>query len=110
MSNNHKLIVDLPDGTPFTMYEAFPKQAEFHESATPKLVAIGSRNSGKSLMLRMDAHMRALSYPGCNLILIRKTYKELQKSHVYFQGLPWGSLKAEMELLGGSFHATDYIC
>ena len=110
MEYNHKLVVSLPDGTPFTMYEAFPKQAEFHQSDVSKLVALGSRNSGKSLMLRMDAHMRALACPGSNLILIRKTYKELLKSHVFFQGLPWGSLDAEMKLLGGSYHVTDHIC
>lgn len=107
---DNKLTVILPDGSPYTLYEAFPKQAAFHQSDVSRLVAIGSRNSGKSLMLRMDAHMRALSCPGANLILIRKSYKELMKSHVYFQGLPWGSLKREMELLGGTFHATDYIC
>ena len=63
-----------------------------------------------SIMLRMDAHMRAFSAPNSNLILIRKTYKQLETSHVYFQGLPWSSLKQEMELLGGTFHSTKYIC
>ena len=61
-------------------------------------------------MLRFDAHMRALSCPGCTLVLVRKTYKDLMKNHVYFQGLPWGSLKKEMQLLGGDFNKTDYVC
>ena len=104
------LKVTLKDGSPFTIYEPHEKQLAFHTDSTTNLLAIGSRGSGKSLTLRMDAHMRALSCPGINLILVRKTYKDLLKSHIYFQGLPWGSLKKEMELLGGSFHSTDYIC
>src|SRR3990167_2787917 len=104
------LKVTLKDGSPFTIYEPHEKQLAFHTDSSTNLLAIGSRGSGKSLTLRMDAHMRALSCPGINLILVRKTYKDLLKSHIYFQGLPWGSLKKEMELLGGSFHSTDYIC
>src|SRR3990167_2683697 len=104
------LKVTLKDGSPFTIYEPHEKQLAFHTDSTTNLLAIGSRGSGKSLTLRMDAHMRALSCPGINLILVRKTYKDLLKSHVFFQGLPWGSLKKEMEILGGVFNKTDYIC
>ncbi len=110
MSDTPGVTVLLPDGSPFVMYVPSEKQLEFHCSDTPRLCAIGNRGGGKSVMLRFDAHMRALSCPGSNLILIRKTYKDLLKSHIFFQGLPWGSLKKEMELLGGTFHATDYIC
>ena len=63
-----------------------------------------------SIILRFDAHMRCLSCPGCTVVLVRKTYKDLLKNHIYFQGLPWGSLKEEMELLGGTFNKTEYIC
>lgn len=104
------LITKLPDGTDYVMYTPSAKQREFHESEVNKLIAMGNRGGGKSVMLRFDAHMRALQCPGSNLILVRKTYKDLLKSHVYFQGLPWGSLKQEMKMLGGDFHATDYIC
>ena len=100
--NQFKLIVTLPDGTPHTMYESNPKQTQFHLDPTPNLIAIGSRGSGKSLALRMDAHMRALSIPNCNLILIRNTFKDLEKSHLIY-------LPQEMKLLGGSYHATSHI-
>lgn len=103
----------LADGSPFPMYTPFGKQRQFHESEITKLLAIGSRGSGKSVMLRMDAHMRALSCPGANLVLVRKSYKDLLKNHVYFDAterMPWSSLKQEMELLGGTFHSTNYIC
>ena len=112
--NNHSLQVLLPDGSPYTLYTANPKQVEFHESSVANLCAIGSRGSGKSLMLRMDAHMRALSVPNCNLILIRKTYPELLKSHVmhepHDENEICADLSTEMKLLGGTYHATDHIC
>ena len=107
------LTVKLPNGADFVMYTPTEKQKEFHLSNVSKLIAIGNRSGGKSVMLRFDAHMRALSCPGVNLILVRKTYKDLLKSHVFFQAnkiMPWGSLKKEMELLGGDFNKTDYIC
>jgi hypothetical protein len=50
----------------------------------------------------MDAHIRALSVPNCNLILVRKTYPDLIKTHIIH-------LKTEMPLLGGHYHATDHI-
>lgn len=107
------ITIKLDDGSDFVMYTPTDKQREFHESEVSKLIAIGNRSGGKSVMLRFDAHMRALSCPGSNLILVRKSYKELLKSHVFFQAnklMPWGSLKKEMNLLGGDFNKTDYIC
>ena len=106
-------LVTKLGGVDFTMYTAFPKQADFHRNQISKLIAIGNRGGGKSVMLRFDAHLRALSHPGANLALVRKTYKDLMKNHVFFQAtkaMPWGSLKKEMELLGGTFNKTDYIC
>ncbi len=110
MTNNGTFTITLPNGEPFVMYDPFPKQREFHSSNVTNLLGYGNRAGGKSVMLRFDAHARALSHPNLSLILIRKTYKDLQKSHVKFQGLPWGTLKREMEMIGGDFHATDYIC
>lgn len=110
MNNIPGITVKLPDGSDFVMYKPTEKQLEFHQSDASKLIAIGNRGGGKSVMLRMDAHMRALSCPGCSMVLVRKTYKDLLKNHIFFQGLPWGSLKKEMELLGGEFNKTDYIC
>ena len=102
MSNRFKLIGSLPNGTPHVIYEAHDKGILFHEDPTTNLLAVGNRGGGKSLILRMDAHMRALSVPGCNIILIRKTLKDLQKSHFI-------DLDKEMALLGGYFHHTNYI-
>jgi hypothetical protein len=84
------------------MYGPHPKQAMFHESSITNLLAVGSRNSGKSLMLRHDAHMRALAVPGCSLILIRKTMKQLEQSHLL-------DIRKEMDLLGGFYHGTNHV-
>lgn len=97
------LWVALEDGTPHIMYSPHLKQVTFHESQIRNLLAIGSRNSGKSLMLRHDAHMRCLAVPGCSLILIRKTMKQLEESHLL-------NIRQEMELLGGSYHGTNHVC
>lgn len=100
----------LPDGNIIKMYEAHDKGHLFHLDPTKNLLATGSRGSGKSLILRADAHMRMLSCPGSQAILIRDTYQNLLKSHVNFQGLPWSTLKQEMKLLGGDYMSTDHIC
>lgn len=114
-NGSQQFTVSLPDGRPLTMYRAHAKGALYHESPITNLLAIGSRGSGKSLIMRYDAHMRLMSCPGANAILVRNTYKELVASHVYFQPLhhdniQWSTLKEEMQLLGGDYNATDFIC
>lgn len=97
--------VRLPDGSPHVLYEPHPAQIAFHQSEVPNLVAIGSRGSGKSLALRMDAHMRALSVPGCALIIVRNSFPELQSSHLLF-------IEDEMRMIRGDnngYHATNHI-
>lgn len=85
------------------MYAAWPQQLAFHKSPVANLVAVGSRGSGKSIMLRHDAHMRALSVPNCTLILIRKTIKQLEESHLL-------NIRQEMKLLGGDYNGTTHRC
>jgi hypothetical protein len=89
------------------MYAAWPKQVEFHQSPITNLLAVGSRGSGKSLMLRMDAHMRALSVPGCRIILIRKTMRQLEESHLL-------NIREEMSMIWGQsdkgYNGSTYRC
>lgn len=97
-----QLMVTLPTGEPYKMYEPFYKQDIFHQSTVPNLLAYGNRGGGKSQLLRFDAHMRALAAPNCNLILVRRSYPELMRSHLIH-------IKTEMKLLGGDYHSTDHI-
>lgn len=101
-THNYGITIDLPDGTKHVMYEPHETQLLFHQSNIKNLIAIGNRGGGKSLMLRMDAHMRALSVPNSNLILVRKTFPQLHQSHLI-------DLPGEMKLLGGFYHHTNHV-
>lgn len=83
-------------------YVPTPKQLDFHESVVLNCIIEGSRGTGKSGCIRMDAHMRALAYPGYSYLIVRRTMPELKKSHLKF-------MSAEMSALGGTFHKTDNI-
>jgi hypothetical protein len=90
----------MPDGTEKLLYEPTPKQEEFHLSTQPNVLFWGGRGSGKSMALRWEAHARALSHPGFNYIILRRTFPELQKSHLVH-------VPREMKLLGGTFNYTE---
>ena len=109
-SNQPGITVRLKDGSDYVMYTPTDKGLEFHLNETKNLLALGNRGGGKSIILRFDAHMRALSCPGSTIVLVRESYKDLMKNHIYFQGLPWTSLKQEMKMLGGDFNKTEYRC
>lgn len=96
------LTIKNPDGSIEVLYAPHPKQAEFHARTEPNVLFVGSRGTGKSLALRWEAHIRALSTPNFTYIILRRTYPELQKSHINF-------ISAEMKKLGGYYHHTDKI-
>lgn len=96
------IVITTPSGERVVFWQPFPKQVEFHESTIPNLLARGSRFSGKSVMLRHDAHMRAMSVPGVNLALVRRTLKDLHKTHLI-------DIRKEMQQLGGTYHGTEYV-
>lgn len=93
------IIVPNPDGTEHVVYATWPKQAIFHSTATPNLLALGTRGTGKSLMLRMDAIMRCLMIPNFRALIIRRTMPELRRSHLAYIG-------AEMAMLGQEYLST----
>lgn len=96
-----RIVLTLPNGEPFVFWKPFPKQLQFHQSSVRNLLSRGSRGSGKSDLLRMDAHMRALSIPDCSLVLVRKSLKMLNTSHLIH-------IRKEMKMLGGDYHGTNY--
>lgn len=96
-----RLVLTLPNGAQHVFWDPFPKQLQFHQSDVRNLLARGSRGSGKSDLLRNDAHMRALTVPECTLILVRSTLKQLNTSHLLH-------IRKEMQLLGGYYHGTNY--
>lgn len=96
------LWVRRNDGTPDVLYTAQPHQLPYHLSATPNVIMVGPRGTGKSLCMRMDAHMRALSVTGYRYLIIRRQFRELKLSHLQF-------IKEEMVRLGGDFNLGDSI-
>lgn len=78
------------------------KGLDFHEDLHTNVLIEGSRGTGKSMIIRNDAHMRALAYPGYTYLIVRRTMPELKKSHLKF-------ISAEMRKFGGTYHKTDYI-
>lgn len=84
------------------LYEPTIKGAEFHDIQTPNAILEGPRGTGKSIILRNDAHMHALLEPGMAYLIVRRTMPELRKSHLRF-------IDREMTKLGGHFNKTEAI-
>lgn len=81
------------------LYVPTEKGQEYHLRTEPNVLLWGGRGSAKSTTGRWDAHMRALSSPGFKYAILRKTFPELEKSHLIF-------VPREMKLLGGTYNQT----
>ena len=93
----------IPEGeNKVLLYSALPHQEAFHRANEPNVLMEGGRGSGKSLAIRMDAHMRAMQWEGFNYLILRRTMPELRKSHFAF-------IEGEMKKLGGFFHKTENV-
>ncbi|MGE3341475.1 MAG: phage terminase large subunit [Candidatus Altimarinota bacterium] len=106
MSAENRITVLTPNGQEVVFWDPFEKQIQFHQSNLTNLYARGSRGSGKSQLLRNDAHMRAMSVPNVNMVLLRKTLKDLQKNHIDSAD---ANIRKEMQMLGGYYHGTNYV-
>ena len=60
---------------------ANPKQIAFFEARERFVAYGGARGGGKSWSLRWKAVMLAVYYPGIKILLLRRTYPELQENH-----------------------------
>lgn len=59
-----------------------PKQIEFLKSKALYTAYGGARGGGKSHAVRLKAVGGALEWPGIRILIIRRTYPELQQNHV----------------------------
>lgn len=84
------------------LYVPTEKGIEYHNATEPNVLLWGNRGGAKSTTGRWDAHMRALAYPGYKYVVIRKTFPELEKTHLY-------ALPREIKLLGGTYNQTKHI-
>lgn len=61
----------------------YPKQIEFFEAQTKYIAYGGARGGGKSWAARTKARLLALNYSGINILLLRRTLKELEENHIF---------------------------
>jgi hypothetical protein len=61
-------------------YRAFPRQKEFHESLAKYRLFGGAAGHGKTKALLWEAIRQALEVDGCDTLLLRRTYPELESS------------------------------
>jgi hypothetical protein len=83
------------------LYVPTEKGQEYHLRTEPNVLLYGGRGSAKSTTGRWDAHMRALANPGFMYVVLRRTYPELEKSHLVH-------VPREMKLLGGTYNQTSH--
>jgi phage terminase large subunit len=61
-------------------YKPFPRQAEFHASSAKYRLFGGAAGPGKTKALLWEAIQIANEVPGCDTLLLRRTYPELESS------------------------------
>lgn len=62
--------------------EIHPKQELFMRAKTKHIGFGGSRGGGKSHALRTKAKLLCARYPGISILIVRRTYPELQSNHI----------------------------
>lgn len=77
-------------------------QQQYHKSLKANCLMYGNRGGGKSHCGRWDAHIRAMSHPGFTYCILRRTFPELQKTHLIH-------IDREMNQLGGYFNKSEKI-
>jgi phage terminase large subunit len=62
--------------------EPYPKQVRFFNSTKRFIAYGGARGGGKSWAARTKAYLLALNYAGIQILVLRRTLKELRENHV----------------------------
>lgn len=84
------------------LYVPTEKGIEYHQRTEANVLFYGGRGSAKSTTGRWDAHMRALSIPNYKYVILRRTFPELEKTHLH-------AIPREVKLLGGTYNQTKHI-
>jgi hypothetical protein len=87
------------------LYGPTPKQIQFHNCPARNVLYGGAAGGGKSHALRWDAYMRCLTKGGYRALLLRRTYPELEATHLdqveidIADGLPATYLKSDRKVV-----------
>lgn len=84
------------------LYLPTPRQVEFHESTAKHTLFGGAAGPGKSHALRWDVYRRCLAYPGYEALLLRRTFPELEKTHMR-------RAAKEAPQLGAAFVPSEHV-
>lgn len=60
----------------------FPPQKAFFEATSRRIAYGGARGGGKSFAMRIKFILLALSFPGMQLLLLRRSFPELRENHI----------------------------
>lgn len=71
-----------PDGTERVLYKAQPVQDRLHACTAPNILFGGAAGGSKSHGLRWDAIIKCLQTPGLKVLFLRRTYPELERTHL----------------------------
>ena len=72
----------------------YDKQLKFCQSVAKYTLYGGARGGGKSFVVRHKAIQLALKYPGINILIVRRTFPELEQNHLKeFRTLLYGIAK-----------------
>ena len=78
----------------YTIPYLYKKQIEFFKSKTKFTLYGGARGGGKSFVVRHKAITLALHFPGINILILRRTFPELEQNHLKeFKTLLYGIAK-----------------
>lgn len=78
----HALFATLKGGTRECVFVPLPRQVEFFESTEPFVLFGGAAGGAKSKALRYLAYRECLRVPGFRVLLLRRTYGELEQTHL----------------------------
>jgi phage terminase large subunit len=84
------------------LYVPTPRQVEFHESKAKHTLFGGAAGPGKSHALRWDFYHRCLREPGYEALLLRRTFPELEKTHIR-------KANREAPLLGAQVISSEHV-
>lgn len=96
-----RIVLKKGDGSSFVFYEPSAKQNLFHLAPEPNVLYGGAAGGGKSHALRMDAYMRCFAVKGYRALLLRRTWRELETTHIE-------RVIQEAPRLGANYYKSEY--